>query len=323
MTHTLSAFTQRVARRSRIYRRRLRWVIKISAPYGESGDAWGDVAFANDLALALTRRGQKVRVDRQGSPPLRSSDFWDDVNLILRGLEAPVPQANRVNLMWIISHPDLVSADEIRMGWHRVYAASDSWSKKMSVTAGVEVIPLLQAVSRDRFSPDGPKRNHAVLFVGTTRGVKRPVVLDAASVSEDLEVFGHGWEGVLPDGLVRADRLAFDEVPRSYRGAQRVLNDHWEDMKREGFVSNRLFDAVASGALVVSDDVAGTEQLFGNSVRTYRDRDELKTLLSSEAGWPNLMERRERAQKILREQSFDMRAKVLVHDALERITRTR
>ena len=60
-----------------------------------------------------------------------------------------------------------------------------------------------------------------------------------------------------------------------------VLNDHWEDMRAEGFLSNRLFDAVASGARVVTDGpfVETAEHLGGYYVVEAPDLDTLMTAL--------------------------------------------
>ena len=46
-------------------------------------------------------------------------------------------------------------------------------------------------------------------------------------------------------------------------------------MRADGFVSNRLFDAVASGARVVTDPVDGLAELFGPSVQGYETPDDL------------------------------------------------
>ena len=78
---------------------------------------------------------------------------------------------------------------------------------------------------------------------------------------------------------MRARLLANDELPEHYRAAGVVLNDHWDDMRAEGFYSNRLFDAAASGARVVSDHIEGTERLFGGLVRTYRAPEDLVALV--------------------------------------------
>ena len=103
-----------------------------------------------------------------------------------------------------------------------------------------------------------------------------------------------------------------------YRSAGVVLNDHWPDMAKHGFLSNRLFDAAASGARVVSDDAVGIKEVFGESVAVYRTQSELAELCS-EANrdmWGSQEEISKRAIQIGIENSFDQRAKSLVQAAL-------
>jgi O-antigen biosynthesis protein len=103
-----------------------------------------------------------------------------------------------------------------------------------------------------------------------------------------------------------------------YRSAGVVLNDHWPDMAHNGFLSNRLFDAVAAGARVVSDDAVGIKEVFGESVAVYQTPSELAELCSgaNRDAWGSQDEISKRANQIGIEHSFDQRAKVLVQAAL-------
>ena len=104
------------------------------------------------------------------------------------------------------------------------------------------------------------------------------------------------------------------EVASKYRSAGIVLNDHWPDMASEGFFSNRLFDAAASGGRVVSDCVLGVEEMFEGAVQTYRSPSELAILcaLENRGQWGTNEEIVERANRIGQLHSFDQRAKQLV-----------
>ena len=109
-----------------------------------------------------------------------------------------------------------------------------------------------------------------------------------------------------------------EDVAGIYRSAGVVLNDHWLDMTKHGFLSNRLFDAASSGARVVSDDVAGINEVFGEAVAVYRTPSELAELCSKANRniWGSQDEIAKRAIQIGIEHSFDQRAKVLVQTAL-------
>lgn len=290
-----------------------RWSIRIGAPEGPQGDVWGDTAFAEDLAEALRRRGQEVFVDRWDSRN-RPDGRHDDVAIALRGLHLPPKEQGAVNVLWVISHPDMVSDDEIQSGYDLVFAASKRWSAARSVTSGQVVRPLLQATNPRRFHPGAPIGDLAsdVLFVGTTREIFRPIVRDAIEAGASISLYGHGWEQFVDPQLIRADHLDNSRLPDAYRSAQFVLNDHWPDMRREGFLSNRLFDAAAVGARVVSDEIDGLGEVFGAGVRSYSSVDELRALIADPASWPSVKQRRARARRIARLHSFDRRAVELI-----------
>ena len=300
-----------IARRSGTASHTLQWAIKIGAPPGPDGDVWGDVFFAADLAVALRDRGHRVYVDRYGAVP-RADNSKDDVVVSLRGLMPMPPDGDAVRMLWVISHPDLVTESDIR-GFDVALAASVPWAQRMSHQARRKVWPVLQAADPARFAP-GPvsaARASDVLFVGKSRDVFRPIVRDALEVGADLSIYGDGWEQFIGMDRVRAEFLENEKVPDAYRSARIVLNDHWDDMKREGFLSNRLFDAAATGACIVTDDVQGVSEVFGSAVQTYASTDDLARLLASDANWPDREERLRQARAVAERHSFAHRAEEL------------
>ncbi len=299
---------------------RLRWAIKNPAPAGEGGERWGDTHFASSLAAALRAQGQDVVVDRRPDWD-RTTGADDDVALVLRGLHRHRPHPGQVTLAWVLSHPDDVTPDELR-GYDRVVAASIAWADRVSREWGVPVEPLLQATDPGLFHPhDGiADTGLDVLFVGNSRRELRPVVRDALTAGLPLAVYGDLWGGLVPDEVVVARSIPNDELSAAYAAARVVLNDHWDDMRAGGFVSNRLFDAVASGARVISDDVAGIAGLFGESVQVYRDVDDLRrlaTLSDRDAVFGDADTRRRTAERVRTEHSFAARAERLVELAHE------
>jgi hypothetical protein len=298
-------------------RRVLRWTIVTSAPKGEAKEQWGDTWFARDLADALTRQGQVVKVvSRAGASVDKRAD--DDVVLVLRGLREVQPPSQRSNtwMMWVISHPELVTAREMD-AYDAVFAASSHWQ----APEDRPWTPLLQATNPRRFHPaaatsdSGPQ----LLFVGSTRGEFRPVVraVMASSRAQDLTVYGVGWQEFLPAGCIAGEFLPNEQLPAAYAAAGIVLNDHHTDMAQQGFLSNRLFDAVACGARVVSDQAAGLKEVFGPSVVVFDSDGQLEQVLQQEPEsiFPSAAERRERAEELAQSHSFDARAAVLIERA--------
>lgn len=290
---------------------RIRWGIVIASDPGRAGDTWGDTHFAESLRAALVSRGQSAVVHR-GTDHAPAAAY-DDVVVVIRGKKSVIPIPGKVNILWVISHPEQVDAHELRE-FDLVFAASPRWASEMSAASGVNVEVLLQATDLARFTNQGPVESHpGLLFVGGTHeGRDRRTVSTALAAGIDLRVYGRGWAGKLPAGTLRGDYIPNDRLSAHYRGADRVLADHWEDMARHGFVQNRVFDAVASGARVVSDPVEGIEELFYGAVRTFRTPQELALLCADGAEFPDDLAMADIAGRVRREHSFHARADRLI-----------
>jgi spore maturation protein CgeB len=222
-------------------------------------------------------------------------------------------------MMWVISHPEAVTDEELR-GQDRVFAASTVWAQQAGRRAGVEVLPLLQCTDPARFQPGAAEPDHGdpVLFVGNSRNVFRPVVRDLLAAGVDVAIYGDKWDRFLGPGKVRGRFVPNERLAAAYASAGVVLNDHWDDMRTEGFYSNRLFDAAACGARIVSDHIDGLEDLFGGLARTFRDGPELVRLVrAAPAGFPDGGRRLELAKHVAAEHSFDARARTLLDEALQ------
>lgn len=300
----------------------LRWALQIAAPSGPRGEQWGDWHFAQSLAQALRRQGHDAVVDLREAVG-RSTNYLDDVRLVIRGLDQVAPVPGQVNLIWVISHPDLVQADELR-GYDHVFAAGGRWAQDAADRWGVAVEPLLQCTDATLFTPSAaePDSGDAVLFVGNSRNIYRPAVEGAVKADVDLAVYGNMWEQYLDPRMVRATSVPNTALPAMYRGAGVVLNDHWDDMRREGFWSNRLFDVAAAGGRVLSDHIEGTDAVFGPSVVTWRSPEHLTELLRRPVSelFPDDATLVANAARIAHDHSFDARARRLVEVAVERLS---
>ena len=286
-------------------RRKLRWTVLTSAPGGKAGEQWGDTWFARDLVDALRKQGQDAHTtSRQNAHSLEREK--DDVVVVLRGLNEVKPNRSKKNsiwILWVISHPELVTDDV-------VFAASNHWKPDF-----VDVRPLLQATNPSRFTPSAgiADAGDQVLFVGSTRGVFRPIVKDAMEANLALSLYGVGWQEYVEVDQIKAEFLANDQLPHAYASAHVVLNDHHQFMADTGFLSNRLFDAAATGARIISDPALGLSEVFGDHVRTYSSVEELAAIASDvDAAFPNKDERMKFANEIAEKHSFTARAKELI-----------
>lgn len=296
-------------------RKSMTWSVVVAAPRPPAGDQWGDTVFARDLVAALERAGQRAKVVfRPGAQAPGRED--DDVVVVLRGLNRVRPRRGRATwMLWVISHPELIETDEPGE-YDAVFAASARWSRDAEF--GVDVTPLLQATAPERFTPTAaaPDSGPRVLFVGSTRGEYRPLVRAAIEAGVDVRVHGVGWEEFLPANRIASDFIDPADLPAAYASAAVVLNDHWPDMAAEGFLSNRLFDAAATGTRILSDPATGLSDVFGDVVRV-ASPDQVGAILGGDldAEFADRATRLALAADVARDHSFDARAAVLIERA--------
>ena len=241
-----------------------RWAVVIGPRTREAARSWGDTYFAHALQRQLARRDRPTTV--------HVHDEWaaaagrTDVVIHLFGARAPQPASGPVTLLWVISHPERIDGGRCA-GYDQVLVASDLFAADLSSQTDVPVRPLHQATDPDRFRPTSGGPVHELLFVGSSRGQRRPMVDAAIASGHDLAVYGGGWTADLLDPrYLRGEWVPNDELAAWYSGASIVLTDHYDDMRDLGFISNRVYDALASGAFVLSDDVRDLAGEFDGGV---------------------------------------------------------
>jgi hypothetical protein len=298
---------------------RLRFAITISAPSMRAATRWGDLPVADALAAALRLRGHSVHIqalDGASSATGRSCD----VHLVVRGASPVRRTPGQAHVMWVISHPesiDVAECDDADL----VLVASEPFARALRDRTSTPVEVMLQATDPTRFRPTAPDPRHAhpVAVVATSRGVFRPAVADALEVGLRPAVYGMGWEELLDPDLIVADFVPNAELPVVYSSVGVLLNDHWDTMRAWGFVSNRIFDALACGATVVSDRLPEIHDLFGDAVATYDEpHDLLVAVEEAQHDAPGASRRAAAGRaRVLASHTFDDRAGELL-DALAR-----
>jgi Rhamnan synthesis protein F/Glycosyl transferases group 1/Glycosyl transferase family 2 len=244
----------------------LQIALKVPAPKPEFKHRWGDLHLANSLARALERLGCRTRVDIL--PDWYHDHPEDDVALVLRGTTPYAPRPEHINLMWHISHPSRVSLEEMA-GFDHIFTASYPYAEPVIARFGPQASNMLQCadphVFHDQVDLQGVPR-HDLLFVGNSRKTTRWMPAACVERGLPLAIYGAEWEGLIPKRYVLGTHVPNNRLAAYYRASKIVLNDHWADMAREGFVSNRIMDAGLAGALVVSDRFAGEEVFMGNVI---------------------------------------------------------
>ena len=292
--------------------RTLSFTIKMACDNWHVAPYWGDYHFAVSLRKALMRLGCRVRIET-------FNEWWNglsdksDVVLVLRGLRKYRPKSGQVNLLWNISHPAKVFLSEYK-SYDHVFVASESLADKLKMDLASKVTTLLQCTDESTFYRTTDVVRNRLLFVGNSKGIRRQIIDDVLPTSHELAVYGLEWDGLLEPQYWKGKYIPNEDLRKYYSGAGIVLCDHWEDMRRAGIISNRVFDALACGSIVVTDDVERITSIFPDCVFVYRSKDELKRIIDN-----ILIQKDDKSdarilisRKILADHTFRMRAVEIV-----------
>lgn len=252
-----------------------------SMPANDDGKFWGDYHYAHALRDALERLGYIANV-------LPIDDWYKESTaktvLVLRGRRGYYRKAlgdGQRLIYWTISHPADIKESELGQADYIFYASEimrQKFSAKIDVPSDVLMQctdPVNMLYTEEIIIPSG-NYSPELLFVGNSRGVFRKILRDVLPTDHELHVYGRHWEK-FPEvqSHVISNYIANDKVAAVYHNARILLNDHWDDMREYGIISNRIFDAMCAGAFVISDDVPGLTEAFGGCLVTYTDRKDL------------------------------------------------
>ena len=192
----------------------------------------------------------------------------------MHGRRTRPPVAGQISVLWLISHPATLSRGELDR-YDLVVCASPRMARDLQHTAKLPVHEFLQFTDAERFRPQFNRSLATeVLFVGNWRGALRDVVWNTLQLGRRLTVYGRGWDRLVPE-LDTHPPVENRVLPQLYSSSKIVLADHWPDMRTNGFVANRIFDALACGAFVISDHLPELQEVLPGGVVTYRDPGDL------------------------------------------------
>lgn len=252
--------------------------IKIPAPHWHVAENWGDYYFALSIAKYVRRKNWSTRMQVH-------SDWHTDLDrdcdavLVIRGLERYYTKKKHFNVMWNISHPDMVS-DEEYIAYDHVFIASDYWAEKIRKKLNSKNIQsLLQCTDHEIFNTPHEQdlsndHHHTFLFVGNSLRRYRISVKYAIENNLNIDVYGPNWSDFIDKKYMKSDFIPNEELHKHYYNAKILLNDHWKDMAEKGFISNRIFDALASGAVLLTDRIRDCDKNISRYLSVYQNKDD-------------------------------------------------
>lgn len=245
--------------------------IKIGAPNQVEAAHWGDSYFARALKKYLERNGHEVRIDTQDSWYSEKS-LHDDLNIVLHGLGQYKPNSGSKNFLWVISHPENFESSFFE-DYDHIFFASMYHYDQFKDEHGTKASCLLQCTDHEIFFPRQKDKEYENenLYIGNSRDVYREGVKYSIESKIPISIIGGGWDKFVPSKALKSIFAPNDTLPYYYSGCKVLINDHWDDMKKFGYISNRVFDAGACGTNIISDRPKNVEVLFGSHLSYYDD----------------------------------------------------
>ena len=229
------------------------------------GDHWVKVELGRELVrlgLSLVEKDPDVILHLFGSPVKNP----------------PLPE-HTYNLVWVYSHPDLVTPHNLTH-FDKIFCASELFIPKLQAMGYFNVEAMIASTSK---KPLKVPLTHDIIFLGNARSSRsdgRGVVRDLRETTHNFKVWGNLWKELLPDKHYGGKYWDYHKLEELYASARITMNDHHPDMAREGFVSNKMFDILASGGFVISDKNIGIEKIFGQAVPQYESTEQLQELVT-------------------------------------------
>ncbi len=196
--------------------------------------------------------------------------------------------------------------------------------ESLQLTTGIKTTYLSHSYDPDIHYPGttGTAQHSRVFFHGTL-WPERKRLLDSITGIEGARISGYTLDMAEVGGKTYIDN---EEIAELYRGADIALNHHrtyseGDAMPRAYSIGPRAFEIAACGAFQLCDDSRPElAQVFGDSVATYHDKDDLRGKLEYYLCFPKERDAmRTAAFEAVRDCTFENRAREFVIPALQEV----
>lgn len=293
--------------------------IKTCVPRADERESWGDYHFARSLAAAFERLGRPARVDLMADWSTAPPD--DALDIVLQGHDFHPPRAGIPAILWMIYPGKRFDHGQV-LHYDHVFVASSIFARKLRRRVpGLAPSVLYQAFDPAIMRPSASPGRAGFVFVGNNHfgAEDRPTPTYARRGGHPLRLWGRGWDGPGWEAHLEAPVLANHEVGPVYADARAVLCDHTKVMARNGFLSNRVFDALACAAPVITDEVGAMPEGFAELVHVADGQARFDAAAAEIAaeGPARRAERLDFARTMVDLHSFDTRARQILDKAEE------
>ncbi|MDO9045721.1 MAG: glycosyltransferase [Methanobacteriaceae archaeon] len=265
--------------------------LKIAFIVTESGNnvSAGDYFTALELGEGLKTLGWDLKfISRKGS-----EDWYDveeDIDVLISLLDSYDPRKIRspkkslIKIAWArnwferwVSNPGFSDYDI-------VFASSKTACNYVQQESGIETLLMPIATNSARFHPNispSPDYLSDYCFTGSYWNDPREIIemLDPKSLPYSFKLYGENWDKIEKFKEYSQGFVDYSKMPTIYASTKIVIDDANRVTKSYGAVNSRVYDALASGALVLTNGEIGAKETFEGKLPVFKSKEELNNLI--------------------------------------------
>lgn len=165
-----------------------------------------------------------------------------------------------------------------------ILANSKVASEYIKRKSGKNPILMLLATNSERFNRTISSREEYscdYCFTGSYWNVPREIIemLDPEKLPYKFNLYGKNWDKIDKFKKYNKGFIKYSNLPEVYASTKIVIDDANIATKDYGAVNSRVYDALASGALVLTNGKKGANETFNGELPVFKSKDELNSLI--------------------------------------------
>jgi hypothetical protein len=141
------------------------------------------------------------------------------------------------------------------------------------------------ATNPERFNGNVPKQNEYIsdyCFTGSYWNDPRDIMemLEPTEIPFKFKLYGKNWEKNNKFKKYYQGFINYSNLPKVYSSTKIVIDDANRATKDYGSVNSRVYDAIACGALVLTNGQKGSKETFNNKLPVFKSKKELTYLIN-------------------------------------------
>lgn len=249
----------------------------------------GDYFTALEFGEGLKKLGYDVSfLSRKG--PKNWYHVPEEIDVIISLLDTYDPRKIRTNnkslikIAWPRNWFDRWASNPGFLEYDIIFASSETACNYLKEKSGKEALLLPIATNFNRFNNNiqsNQEYSCDYCFTGSYWNDPREIIemLDPDSLPYEFKLYGKNWDKIKKFKKYDQGFLNYSNLPKIYASTKIVIDDANRVTKGYGAVNSRVYDALASGALVLTNGEIGAKETFKGILPVFKSKKELNELI--------------------------------------------